>query len=580
MTRLCYTDIINVTVKNFNYTDNIANRKGCEITMRELDNLCACCFSELREGNICQECGFDNDTPNDTMYLQTKTVLQGQYAIGAVKSHESDAVTYYGYDAQLDKPILIREFLPKGMANRFEGNTDLHVRQKFMQSFEKYKQDFYKLWTTMEKLHSLSASVPVYDVFECNSTVYSIIENSDCITLREYLVRNQDSYITWNNARLMFMPVLTTIESLHSNGIIHGSINPDSLLLYRDGKVRLAPFPISAACDASSEFVFTETEGYTALEQYSNNHKICNSTDIYGFSACIYRALVGSNPSGALARESNDKLMIPNSIAENIPMHVIKALVSGLQIYPEKRIKDVESFREMLNAAPTVQAKSVVHEDIYQEGATGGYPEYDSYTKSEKKRKNIVIALLVLLIIAVGASIYVVKYSGLINFEKESTTESVTQSFEVPNFTGNGYTQQDIQNSAAWNDQFRFTFQGEYSADAEEGTIFKQSIQPGEKVGQGTEIVLTVSKGIQTEKVPDVGSLNIDEAKKQLEELGFKVTTVEIYNDGSHQKNSVRANSGMAPAAGSVVAVGDEIVLQVYGEVQTTTTEPETKEQP
>ncbi len=546
--------------------------------MRELDNLCVCCYNELKQGNICQECGFDNDKQNDTMYLQTKTILQDKYAVGAVKSHESDSVTYYGYDGQLDKPILIREFYPKGMANRLEGSNDLHIRQKFSESFEKYKQDFYNLWTNMEKLHSLTASVPVYDVFECNSTVYAIIESADCITLRDYLVRNKDSYIMWENARLMFMPVLTTIEALHQKGIVHGSINPDSLLLYRDGKVRLAPFCITACADASSELDFTESEGYTALEQYNNNHKICPSTDIYGFSACIYRALVGSNPSGALARESNDKLMIPNAIAENIPIHVIKALVSGLQIYPEKRVKDVESFREMLNAAPAVQAKSVVHEDIYQEGAKGGYPEYDNYGKAEKKRKTTVIVLVVLLIIAIAASVYVVKFSGLINNDKETTTTAEIQNFEVPNFIGNGYTQQDIQNNGAWNEQFKFTFQGEYSADAEEGIIFKQSVQAGESIPQGTTITLTVSKGIQTEKVPNVGGLTVDEAKKQLEELGFKVTTVEVYNEGNHQKGTVRSNSGTAPAAGSVAAVGEEIILQVYGEVQTTT-QPTTTEQ-
>ncbi len=540
--------------------------------MRELDNLCMRCFKELKGGNICSECGCDNDVPNDTMYLPAKTVIKGQYVIGEVKEHQSDSVTYYGYDGQLDRPIFIREFYPKGLASRLEGAKELHIRQKFIPDFDKYKKDFYNLWTTMEKLHSLSACVPVYDVFEENDTAYAIIEQNDSITLREYLIRNENGYILWDSARLMFMPVLTTIEALHSNGIIHGSITPDNLLLCRDGKVRLAPFVISAAADSSGILEFTEAEGYTALEQYKNNHKICPATDIYSFSACIYRALVGSNPPSAISREANDKLMIPNSIAENIPMHVIRALVNGLQIYPEKRAKDIESFREMLNAAPAVKAKAAVHEDVYQQGAKGGYPEYNAKDKSggEKKRNNIVIILIVLIIIAIGASIYVVKFSGLLD-NKETTTAAQVQTFEVPNFISNGYTQQDIQNQAAWNDQFKFTFQGEYSTDAEEGTIFKQNIQPGEVVNQGTEIVLTVSKGIQTEKVPNVGSLPLDEAKKQLEALGFKVSTVEIYNDGSHTKDTVKSVSGSAPEAGSVAAVGEEIILQVYGEPQTTT---------
>ena len=243
------------------------------------------CFKELKGGNICSECGCDNDVPNDTMYLPAKTVIKGQYVIGEVKEHQSDSVTYYGYDGQLDRPIFIREFYPKGLASRLEGAKELHIRQKFIPDFDKYKKDFYNLWTTMEKLHSLSACVPVYDVFEENDTAYAIIEQNDSITLREYLIRNENGYILWDSARLMFMPVLTTIEALHSNGIIHGSITPDNLLLCRDGKVRLAPFVISAAADSSGILEFTEAEGYTALEQYKNNHKICPATDIYSFSA-------------------------------------------------------------------------------------------------------------------------------------------------------------------------------------------------------------------------------------------------------------------------------------------------------
>ena len=49
----------------------------------------------------------------------------------------------------------------------------------------------------------------------------------------------------------------------------------------------------------SSELEFNVNEGYTAIEQYDNNHKMCPATDIYAFSACIFRALVGQNPPSA-----------------------------------------------------------------------------------------------------------------------------------------------------------------------------------------------------------------------------------------------------------------------------------------
>lgn len=540
--------------------------------MRDLDNLCANCWEELTEGSVCAECGYDNDTQNDSVYLKTKTVIAGQYVIGNIIKIESDSVTYSGYDGQLDKPILIREFFPKGIASRFDDSDELHVRQKYVNDFARYKKSFYNLWTTMQKLHNLSAVVPVYDLAEANGTYYAIIEKTESVPLREYLLRNEEGYILWDTARLMFMPVLTTIEALHSNGIVHGSITPDNLVLCRDGKVHLAPFPITEASDQSTAMEFTENDGYTALEQYNNKHRICAATDIYSFSACIYRALVGSNPPSAVSREANDKLMIPNTIAEKIPMHVIKALVNGLQIYPEKRVKTVEDFRELLDAAPAVKAKAAVEqEDIYQKGAKGGYPEYNE-SNGDKKRKAVVAILVILIVAAIAAAVYVVQFSGLIdNGKNNTTTTQPVKTYQVPNFSGVGYTQSDIENNGAWNEQFKFTFQGEYSADTEEGIIFKQSVAAGETVDQGSEIILTVSKGIQTQTVPDVRGLALDEATKQLEDLGFKVSTVEVYNDGTHIANTVKNTDASAPAAGTLAAVGEEVILQVYGEAEPTT---------
>ncbi len=542
--------------------------------MRDLDNLCVNCFAELTEGAVCAECGYDNDTDTGFLYLEKKTLLKDRYAAGAFLKHESDSAVYSGYDTQLDKRIIIREFYPKGIASRLEGSAALHIRQKYTDKIDSYKKSFKNLWTTLQKMHALSAVVPVYDVFEENETVYAIIEYTESIPLREYLLRNEEGYISWERARLMFMPVLTTIEALHANGIVHGSITPDSLMLCRDGKVKLNPFCISECADASSDFEFVETDGYTALEQYDNSHAMSSATDIYAFAACIYRALVGTNPPKATAREANDKLMIPNSIAEQIPMHVIKALGGALQIYPDKRIKSVTQFRELIDAAPSVKANSQsVNTKYSEELDRQHHTDYAKLAKPEKNHGRTVISILsVLIILAIGAGFYAVK-SGLIKPQVTTTTEPVSvESYQVPNFAGGGYTRDDVETNGAWNLQFNITFNEEFSKDVEKGIIFKQSVKAGETVEQGTEIVLTVSKGIQTAEVPkDLGGKTLEEATQELEALGFKVSSVEVYNDGSHEKGTVKESYSTAPEAGTVAAVGDEIIIQVYGEVETTT---------
>ena len=99
---------------------------------------------------------------------------------------------------------------------------------------------------------------------------------------------------------------------------------------------------------------------------------------------------------------------------------------------------------------------------------------------------------------------------------------------------------------------------------------------PGKQVVDHSEILLTVSKGEQTYSLPNVAGQSLDAANKTLEDKGFKVSTVEIYNDGSHEADTLQESYASAPAAGETVAVGEDIVLQVYGEVQSTTAvEPE-----
>lgn len=544
------------------------------------DNLCMNCFQRLTEGSVCPNCGFDNDSVTEMLFLPRKTVLASRYIVGNIISQESDAVTYIGFDAERRSAVTIREFLPRGIANRLEGNCDVHVRERFRKGYSAYKDSFIKLWKTLKGMNALSAVIPVLDVFEENQTAYAVCEQMDTVSLREFLLRNDDNNILWEKARLMFMPVLTTIENLHANGIIHGGISPDNLVLCRDGKVRFAGFCINECNKAAGELEFNVHDGYTALEQYENNHKVCPATDIYAFSACIYRALVGTNPPDAPSREMNDKLMIPNRIAEKIPPHVIKAMGGGLQIYPEKRIQTINDFRELLNAAPSVVAQSAEPikpvqpeknpqaEELHRVRAEQREARKAEKQKKKKTAKTVVIITVVAALIA--AAVYIIGFSGLVFKPEETTVPSTVAQVAVPDFCTAGYTESDVQNTGSWNAQFKITFTYEYSADVDEGIVFKQSVEAGQSVDEGTAIVLTVSRGVETAKIPDVGGLSKDEAVKKLEDEGFKVSTVTVYNEGNHTQGSVKSSGGMAPAAGTTVAKGEEVIIQIYGEVVTT----------
>ncbi len=129
----------------------------------------------------------------------------------------------------------------------------------------------------------------------------------------------------------------------------------------------------------------------------------------------------------------------------------------------------------------------------------------------------------------IAAAVYVIKFSGVVDPpENPSDSPSGTAMVTVPDFCTAGYTESDVQNQALWNSQFKIEFDSDFSKDVEEGVIFRQSVDANSQVAQGTPIVLTVSRGIETSPVPDVGGLNKDEAIKTLEEAGFKVTVMTI----------------------------------------------------
>lgn len=550
--------------------------------MDGFENYCKNCFSELTEGSVCPNCKFDNDTENGSEFLPLGHLLAGRYVVGRMLLRESDGAVYSAYDKILKARITLKEYMPENLSSRLDGNAEVHVRERFKDEFEKYKKAFTELWQTLEKLRTLGAVFSVYDVFEENGTVYAVSEYIENVPLREYLLHQNGNRTDWEHARIMFMPVLTTLENLHANGIIHGAICPDSLLLCRDGKVRLSGFVVADANRQGTPLRFNEKEGYTAIEQYENAYKIGPHTDIYAFTACIYRALVGNNPPDAVSRQSNDKLMIPNAVAENMPIYVIKALGSGLQIRPERRTKTAEELRDRLNSNPSVAARSATgsmhtpaHSDTAEvapvQPAEDALPKADTEAPAKKKKVNskaVIIACVAVIVIAVAA-VAGVLIARQISANNEPSEIASVETFEVPDFSTPGYTKDEIQQNATWNSQFSLTYTEDYNSDVEAGIVFAQSVSPGQTVDKGTEIVLTVSKGTHMETLPDVGGMKEEDARSTLTKLGFTVSVVKVANDGTHTEGTVKTSYGMSPTAGTEYEVGKEVIIQVYDEATT-----------
>lgn len=536
-----------------------------------IDNLCMGCMNELYGEEKCPNCGFYINTPQISPYLPLKCNVGDRYIIGKMLNSNSEGATYIGFDSVRKVPVTVREFLPEQFASRTADSTLLFVNAGYETIFEKYLAKFLDMWRKIARLRGLAALVPVVDIIEDNNTAYIISEYVESITLREFLLKSQTGYLNWSKAKVLFMPVLSALSSLHGIGIIHGGINPDNLLIGRDGKLRLTGFSVNEAHLQGTDLTPELFDGYTPIEQYNTNYNFGIWSDIYSFSAVIYRSLVGSVPQDAVSRTVNDRLIIPARYAEIIPIYVINALMNGLQIEPNERTLDVETLREELSATPSNVVSSFSGASVPPKNNQPAPPVPSKKSEKEESStgKTVLITFLIILITGLlafgGYLAYEHFFAGKDDTAPGDSVEEV-KTFVVEDFRY-GTASQDLTYNQILNSQqkrFKITIKEEYSKDVPKDYIIEQSVAPNEVVPYGTELVLTVSLGKEYVRIPNVMNFNVDNAISSLENAGFEVTVIEDENDGTHEADSV---CKIIPGAGESAEKGSTVCIHIYGKV-------------
>lgn len=543
------------------------------------DNLCMGCMKEIGNVQQCPFCGFHNDTVAPAPYLPLRTVIGGRYTVGKVISASGDGVTYIAWDNESRETVTVREFLPVENITRLQGQTEVIVNEDSRLVFYDSVREFLTLNRKLAMSRNLSALIPVIDIIEENNTAYAVSEYLETITLRDFLLKSRTGYLGWDRVKTLMMPVLTTVASLHSMDIYHRGISPNTLVLGRDGKLRLTGFMISSARCLKTRVKPEMFPGYAAIEQYHDVDDTGAWTDVYGIAAVIYRALIGSTPAEASERITNDKLMIPPRFAEALPAYLVSALDHALTIEPGDRTATVDELREELSGSPSTMASNAIHEvrereveaPTTTEDEVAERKRLEKLARQEQQKheqiKMAIIAFAICLGIGVLALGGWLTYDHFKNNPKEPTTEGVAPMIEVPNFVGQSYSR--ISNDEVQKTRFKFTVDYQYSDSAEAGVIIGQNLEAGTQIEQGSELKLTVSKGIEYVTLIDVSGMDYNKAFNLLTEAGFVCKKVEKNNDGSHTANEVIT---VTPEAGKEYERGKEIYVQVWGAPPTTAT--------
>jgi serine/threonine protein kinase len=227
------------------------------------------------------------------------------YEIKEILGQGGFGITYLAYDANLDKYVAIKEYLPIELAVR-EGDFSVHpVSENHGKQYTWGLDRFITEARTLSKFKHPNI-VSVLSVSEENNTAYMVMEYEQGQSLQEKLSGKK----TLEESELLkiLIPILGGLDQVHKSGFIHRDIKPDNIFIRADGSPVLLDF--GSARQALGEMTKTLTSlvtpGYAPFEQYySKSDEQGPWTDIYGLGATLYRCTTAIAPIDAVDRSKS-----------------------------------------------------------------------------------------------------------------------------------------------------------------------------------------------------------------------------------------------------------------------------------
>lgn len=504
-----------------------------------------------------------------------RTILQGRYELGRQVDKCGETVVYLGRDLSDGKHVTIREFFCDAIMRRDENGVPVVADGKDV-LYKSLLADYEEL---CRYLMNLPEGYPVLRPFEIsseNNTVYSLEGYAGAERLGDYMAR-QKKVMSWPKLKRMITPLIKLLGKIHSDGVYHRGISPETLLVTGDETLLLTDFCIPAARTAGSEIESTLYFGYSSPEQYSSNSWQGSWSDVYSLAAVCYRALTGVIPVEWRQRGSGRELPAPIDIKPDIPQNVSDALLKALNVELSLRYRTVEEFWCDLLVE---QGGGTLTYSLPVEVRTSqpAVPENVQISSHSLLRQPMVIALIVISCVAIFSlalayQLVNVYFTPVETVQPPASSESVSsqpqeeappQEVEIvmPNMVGENI--EKILLDPLYQKLFVFEMEWVFSESMPAGSVTAQQPKPGEKPNSSGQTYLWVSKGSELLLMPNIVGLSLEEALRILDmsEIGYTIKFVEVDEEQELQKSETVIQTSIE-AGNAVRRSSDTVVITV-----------------
>jgi serine/threonine-protein kinase len=414
-------------------------------------------------------------------------LISNRYRLISEIGSDEIAITYKAWDNSGGKPVIVNV-----------------LRQNYAKDVE-FLAKFYQEARRVSSLHHPNI-VSIYEIGQDGALHYIVTEYVEGRSLKELI--SDEAPLPIEQALEIAIKVCEAVGAAHKARLVHGGINPKSILLAMDGRVVVTDFGIAS-----------QAEPYLSPEQAVGENP-SRQSDVYSIGALIYEMLAGRIPS----REEREPL---SQLNPHVPIWLELIVHKAMEEEPSARYRTAEQLGLLL----TNYRNSEIKKPKLPEEAPPKPEEHGKGLDCLTLLLGVTALVAVLGLVMLWALVYK-RYTLPLEFPTPAPAPIVTpherERVIVPNLVG---LEQEEAKKLLERLGLRLEIVGERHHDSIPAlSVVEQTIPPGRIARKGDTVGVVISQGPSFLPVPSVVGLLFPEAEKRLRDIGFIVVKREEWS--------------------------------------------------